>query len=278
MAVGEPAAAPLFELCAATVVRAGRTVLDAVDLRVRRGEHTVIVGANGSGKSTLVRLLERQLHPLARPGAAHPPIRVMGQRLWNCFALRRELGIVSSDLDRELLATPDIAVRQAVLAAFFGSLLWTLDATPSRAQHASVEAMLVQLGLAEFADRGLATLSVGELRKVMLARALVHRPHTLLLDEPSNGLDPGARRRLLATLAMLAAGGVTLVLVTHHLEEVLPCFQRAVLMQSGRVVGDGPAADCLTPQRLAALYDTPPDTPGLRLPTGCPSGPDLLRG
>lgn len=278
MAAGEPPAPPLFELCEATVVRSGRTVLDAVNLCVRRGEHTVILGANGSGKSTLVRLLERQLHPLARPGAAHPPIRVMGQRLWNCFALRRELGIVSADLDRELLATPEVAVRQAVLAAFFGSLLWPLDAAPTDDQKVTVAAMLEQLGLVEFADRMLDTLSVGELRRVMLARALVHRPHTLLLDEPCNGLDPGARRRLLETLAELAGGGVTLVLVTHHLDEVLPCFQRALLMQGGRIVGDGTTQDCLTPQRLAALYGTSPDTPGLRAHGCSPGVTHILRG
>jgi iron complex transport system ATP-binding protein len=113
------------------------------------------------------------------------------------------------------------------------------------------------LGLADLAERPFGRLSDGQKRRLLLARALVHRPDVLVLDEPTNGLDPAARQQLLGLLRILAAGGTTLLLVTHQIDAIIPEIDRAVLLQSGTVMADGPADDWLQSAPLSALFGTP---------------------
>lgn len=251
--MAEQTSPPLLEMDGVSVVRGGRGLLNDIRLRIERGEHTVILGANGSGKSTLVRLIARQLYPTPNPEGRTGRLRIFGQDLWDVFELRRRLGIVSPALQGDLAGEEPLEVFDAVISGFFASRgLWRREATLQMRREA--EAALARMGADQLVGRSLATLSTGEARRVLIARALVHRPEALLLDEACGGLDPAARRDFLDDLRGLARSGVTLILVTHHVDEILPEIDRLVMLRQGRVLHDGPRADLLTNSVLTDLF------------------------
>jgi len=230
-------------------------VLHEVSLRIDAGRHTAILGPNGCGKSTFVKLINRELYPVARAG--DPAVRVLGQTRWDVFALREQLGLVAPDLQRDLLTAPGLIAEDAVVCGYFASqrLPPHRDVTAAMRRHA--RAALVQADAAHLAQRPLATLSTGEARRVLIARALVSGPEALVLDEPAAGLDPVARRRFLELVARIGEGGTTLVLVTHHVEEILPIVSQVVLLKDGGVAAAGPKAAVLTGENLSAVFDAP---------------------
>ncbi|RYZ73846.1 MAG: ATP-binding cassette domain-containing protein [Lysobacteraceae bacterium] len=242
----------MIELDRATVVRGEAIVLDALSLRIAAGQHTAILGANGSGKSSFVKLIDRALYPLARDGES--PVRVLGRERWNVQELRSQLGVVSGDLGRELQEMPGLEVEELVLTGFSASLALPPGHEVTDGMRERVAAALAQVQATALAGRRVAEISTGEMRRVLIARALVHRPRTLLLDEPSAGLDLVARQRLLRLLGRLAGQGITLVLVTHHLEEIIPAIGRVILLRAGRVQADGEPASVLTTANLSAAY------------------------
>jgi iron complex transport system ATP-binding protein len=251
--------APVLELAGATVVKRGVRALDALSLTVRAGEHTAIVGPNGSGKSTLVNLLTRDEYPLAG-GDGQPAVRIFGSDRWDVFALRTMLGIVSADLHQRFVdghSAGRITGEDAVLSGFFATrgLLLYSTVTPDMRRRAA--AALERMDGSHLARLTLNEMSTGEARRVLIARALVTQPRALVLDEPSAGLDVVARQRFLALVERLADAGTTLILVTHHVEEIVPAVDRVVLLKSGRVAADGPKAAVLTADRLSHAFDAP---------------------
>lgn len=247
-------AEPLIELDRATVQRGATPALHELSLRVDAGQHTAILGPNGSGKSSLVKLITRELYAVAQAGAA--PVRVLGRTRWDVFELRAQLGLVAPDLQRDLLRAPGMSAADAVLSGFFASQRVPQGAVTAAMRERAAQA-LAESDAAHLAARPLAELSTGEARRALIARALAHRPHALLLDEPTSGLDIAAQQQFLATLRRLARAGTTLVLVTHHVEEIVPEIDRVILLRAGRVFADGAAADVLTDERLSALYGMP---------------------
>ena len=246
----------LLELADARLVRDGAAILDGLSLRVERGQHTAILGPNGAGKSSLVRLIHREAYPLAPEPGAPPPIRILGRERWDVFALRSHLGIVSGDAQQRFVSDDLADVRDVVLGGFFASqVLFERPIKPS--MRAAAERALERMGVAHLAKRRLPTLSTGEARRVLIARALVHEPAALLLDEPTTGLDFVAQRTLLDTLRVLARAGTTLILVTHHLEEILPEIDHVILLAAGRVAAAGRKADVLRDDVLGAAYGAP---------------------
>lgn len=218
-------------------------------LTIRSGEHVAILGANGSGKSTLIKLITRECYPLLRPGSH---LRILGEKNWNIFDLRAHLGVVSNDL--MTTCTRDITGRELVLSGFFGSIgIWPNHHVLPEMESAARAAM-VRLEVGHLADRWLDELSSGEARRLLIARALIHHPSTLLLDEPTTSLDLAAQREMRNHMRALAASGVGLLLVTHHLEEIVPEIERVVLLREGTIVADGPKAELLTSARLSAVF------------------------
>ncbi len=240
----------------ATVVRGGKRLLDGLTLNISPGEHTAILGPNGAGKSTLIKLITRQLYPLIHPDDT-PVVTIFGQARWDVFQLRTRLGIVSADLHQAFTGDTARHGREAVLSGFFASqgLARHHAVTPKMREQA--EDALALLEATSLADKPLAQMSTGEARRILIARALAPHPEALILDEPTAGLDLVARRRFAETLRHIAQRGTTVILVTHHVEEILPEMGRVVLLQNGRVFRDGPKSEVLTSAALSAAFDAP---------------------
>jgi iron complex transport system ATP-binding protein len=244
--------APYLELEAVEAWLGPRPVFRNLSLCLRRGEHTLVLGPNGAGKSALVKLLSRELYPVVRPGSR---LAIFGSSCVNLWELRRRIGFVSSALVRQIPG--GVPAGDLVLAGFFGSVGIGPHHNPSGAQRQRAAELLAELQLEELARRPFAQLSDGQQRRLLLARALVHQPEVLVLDEPTNGLDLQARHQLLHQLRQLARNGTTLLLVTHQIEAVIPEISRVLLLNQGELVGDGPATELLQAEPLSALFGTP---------------------
>ena len=250
---------PILQLDAATVIKGERPVIDGMSLTIHEGEHTVILGPNGAGKSVLLRLLTHQERPLARAGGP-PPVRVLGQDIWNISELQSQLGIVSADLHQRFVAGNSeglITGEAAVLSGFlvsYGILRYGVVTEEMRRQTA---AALATMGASHLARRRLNEMSSGEARRVMLARALVTAPRALVLDEPTTGLDLVARHAFMERVRGIARAGTTLILITHHVEEIVPEIDRVILLRKGRIAADGPKAAILTPEHLSRVFEAP---------------------
>jgi len=252
------ATAPLVELRDATVVLGGARVLDRLTLTIPAGEHTAILGPNGAGKSTLVKLLTLQQYPLVEEDDV--PIRVFGRDRWDVFELRAQLGIVSADLHDRFVqgnANGVVTAIDAVTSGFFASYGIFAHQHVTGPMCQAARDALGRLGVAHLAQTPLATMSTGEARRVLIARALVHDPRALVLDEPTRGLDLVARHRFMERVRTIARDGTTILLVTHYVDEIIPEIDRVVLMKRGRVAFDAPKADALQPVRLSDAFDAP---------------------
>jgi iron complex transport system ATP-binding protein len=245
-------AADFLDLRRVNVARGDRVVLHDVNLNIRAGEHVAIMGPNGCGKSSLILTMTCQIYPIVQP---EMHVRIFGRERWDLTQLRKHFGVVGADLPGERTAvTTGI---DAVTAGFFSaSTLWPNLHVTEEMRARAAEA-LERMEATHLSSQLVGTMSAGEKRRIVIARALVHRPRQLLLDEPSNALDLAAQRELRETLRRLAQEGTGLVLVTHHLGDILPEIERVILMRDGRIVGDGPRNELLTEARLSVLFRTP---------------------
>ena len=245
-------ASPLLELRDATVVRNGRTILSVDEFRIAEGERIAVLGPNGAGKSTLIKLLTRDVLPL---WTDPPPVLFRGQARIALQDARGLLGVVSADAQEQ--ADVVLPARDIVLGGLFASLGVPIRVTPTPEQQQRALAALNELEVAHLADRTMNTLSTGEARRVLIARALVHDPAVLVLDEPFAGLDPHSAYHVRTAVSVLARGGRSIVLVTHHVDDIVPEIERLVLLRDARIVADGPKQELLTSERLGELFEIP---------------------
>lgn len=237
-----------------SVAQGDAVVLHGISLRLQAGEHVAILGPNGCGKSTLIDTLTCRKYPVVQAGSQ---LQIFGRERWDLMELRRHLGIVASELPGE--RTPRATGRDAVLSGFFASAtVWPYQrVTPAMRERA--DAVIEQLGVTHLAEKRVGHMSAGEKKRILIGRALVHAPRVLLLDEPGNALDLAAQRELRATLSRLARQGIGILLVTHHLADIIPEIDRIVMMQAGRIVADGKKSELLTPRNLERLFGVPVD-------------------
>jgi iron complex transport system ATP-binding protein len=240
---------PLLDFRNLRVMRGQKIALDDFTLCIGADEHVAILGPNGCGKSTLIKTIMRECYPVVREGSS---MSILGEEMWDVFKLRSRLGIVSNDL--MLSCTGNAAGRDVVLSGFFSSTAIYPNHSVDLGQAAMADDALAELKVSHLAERPVREMSSGEARRVLIARALVHKPRALLFDEPCNSLDLAAQHSLRQTMSALAKAGTAIILVTHELADIVPEIQRVVMMNRGRVIADGPKEEILQVERLTSLF------------------------
>lgn len=231
------------------VMRGQKTALDDFSLQIGADEHVAILGPNGCGKSTLIKTITRECYPVAREECS---MSILGQASWDVFKLRPYLGIVSNDL--MLSVTGDASGLDVVVSGFFSSTAIYPNHLVEPEHIALAKGALSELRIPHLAGRPVCEMSSGEARRVLIARALVHKPRALLFDEPCNSLDLAAQYNVRHTMSTLALAGTAIILVTHELADIVPEIQRVVLMSRGKIVADGPKEDILRVEKLQELF------------------------
>ena len=244
---------PLIELQNVTVQRGDNLVLNDVTLSIAQGEHVAILGPNGSGKSTLIKLIARELYPRLKPEPWS--LRILGRERWHLFELRNHLGLVSNDWMQ--MCNRDYSGYEIVLSGFFGSVgVWPYHEVTAEMESKTRE-VIELLEIAHLAERPTNEMSSGEARRILIGRALVHEPQALVLDEPTSSLDLHATYELREILRKLTRRGISLLMVTHHLPDIIPEIGRVVLMRGGRVHRDGAKDEMLQAGPLGELFGIP---------------------
>ena len=252
---------PMLEVTRLRIVRGGTVIIQDISWRADPGQHWVILGANGSGKTSLLSALTGYLMPTA--GEVSLLGETYGRSDWR--ELRKKVGLVSSSV-RQMMSDEEpaletVASGRYAMIDFWGKL--------GRADRARAGRLLRQVECVYLANRPWRVLSQGERQRVLIGRALMARPRVLILDEPCAGLDPAAREHFLQFLQRLGRGphAPTLVLVTHHVEEIMPVFSHLLLLKQGRVLAAGPKAAVLNSRNLSAAFG---ETMTLRRTAGVP--------
>lgn len=244
---------PLIEYRNVSVMRSGRVVLKNINISIELGEHIAILGPNGSGKSSLIKTITRELYP--HIGNNESYLRILGKDRWNVFELRSFLGIVSGDLLDN--CARDLSGAEVILSGFFSSArIWRYQHVKSPMKK-KVKEVLKLLEIEHLADRCLNQMSSGEARRILIGRALVHDPEALVLDEPTASLDLRASSELHKVLGKIAASGTSIIMVTHHLQDVIPEIERVIMIKKGMIVEDGAKEKILTSALLSRLFEIP---------------------
>lgn len=245
-------AEPIVELEHVHVARGENIVLHDLSLTIRAGEHLAILGPNGCGKSTLLKTMTCEIYPIFRP---EMHVKIFGRERWDLTQLKRKMGVVSAELPGK--PTRFTTGFDAVVTGFFSSsTLWpNLEVTSAMRER--TEEILVEVNAESLRDKLVGEMSAGQQRRIMIGRAMAGTTgdvQMLLLDEPSNALDLAAQRDLREMLRRLAGKGTAILLITHHIADILPEMDRIVMMREGRVVEDGTKSKLLTSEKLSGLF------------------------
>ena len=243
-----------MELKNVSVVRDGEKLLDSVDLDIYAGENVAVIGPNGSGKTTLIKLLRGDIHPYYdEDDPAY--MRIFGERIWSLNDIRSRMGIVSMDLQG--LFGDDTLVSDVILSGFFSSLdiFRSHDVTDEMIFNARKSAEY--MGVEHLTDRAFSGLSLGEMRRILISRAMVTSPETLVLDEPMTGLDIVMKSKFRKMFDIMTETGVSIIMITHDLTDIPQSLERIIMMKDGKVYADGPKSELLTSERVSGLFDEP---------------------
>ena len=240
-----------LELRNVSVVRDGNHILKSIDLDIFQGENVAIIGANGSGKTTLIKLLRGDIRPYYDED--HPAtMRIFGMDLWNMFDIRRRMGVVSMDLQN--MFRSDTSVFEVICSGFFNSLDVLRDMTVTDEMKKQVYSCAVMMGIDDLLVRTIECLSLGEMRRALISRALVTEPKLLVLDEPMTGLDVVMKSKFRRMFDILIDRGVCIVMITHDLTDIPSSVRRIVAVKDGSIFIDGPKDKVLTNKVISEVY------------------------
>jgi iron complex transport system ATP-binding protein len=242
---------PFLELTHVNVARGDNMVLHDINLSVNTGEHIAILGPNGCGKSTLIKTITCECYPIVQPETR---VNIFGRNRWDLTELKKRLGVVSAELPGK--PTLHTTGRDAVLTGFFSSSTLWPNLTVTAAMRERADEVLEQIDAVNLVNKPVGEMSAGQQRRIMIGRALVGSSQMLLLDEPSNALDISAQRELRSLLRKLAQQGTGILLITHHIADIIPEIDRILLLRDGRIIGDGPKSKLLTAPILSDLFQT----------------------
>ena len=242
----------LLRLHDAKVKMDGRVILDVDDFVINQGERIVVLGPNGSGKSTLVKLLTKEIEPVWRET---PPVLFMGQPDPSEETVIETVGLVSTDVQERMMVHR--TVFDIVLGGFFGSVGVPFHIGASDEQVEQARKAIREIGIPSLSERDMLTLSTGQARRALIARALINGPALLIFDEPTSGLDPEGAWNMRQSLSALAKAGHTILVITHNVSDIMPEFDRVVMLQDAHIVADGPKEEVLTTQKLRHLFGVP---------------------
>lgn len=244
---------PVLEMKNVTVIRGERNkkVLKAISLRIPAGENVAILGPNGAGKTSLIRTITREYYPVATRSTV---LRLWGEEQRNLFELRGLLGIVTNDLQGA--CAREISGLEMILSGFFGGI-GLHGQRPTAGMRQKARDVLRFLEITHLKDRPMSVLSSGEARRFLIGRAIIHNPRALILDEPTNGLDLRATHHFKKIIRKIVHSGASVILVTQHLQDIIPEISRVVLMKGGKIIKDGPKNEVLTPSGIRSLFSVP---------------------
>lgn len=248
----EEAKAPLVVLHDAVVRREGREILHVDDFTLNQGENIALIGPNGAGKSTFIHLITREVFPLWRE---HPPVVFKGRELATLEEIKKCLGVVSSTMQSQIAV--HLSALEVVYGGIYGSLGIPQRHVMNEEGKRKAREALAFLGVESLADRDVMTLSSGQARRVLIARALVHDPEVLVFDEPTTALDPEGMYYVRKAMRDLVAAGKSIVLVTHYPEDIIPEINRVVMIKDGKLFGDAPKEKALTSECVSELFGVP---------------------
>lgn len=245
-------AQPLLQLRDAVVRRQGKEILSVNELSLEAGQSVVLLGPNGAGKTTFVNLITREVQPLHRD---QPPVVFKGNPRIPLSEVQASLGMVSASMQEQIhVHLPSLDV---VTGGLFDTLGIHRRFTVEDHHRARALEVMEELGIADLADRDIMTLSSGQARRVLIARALVNEPDALIMDEPCAGLDPEGMFFVRRTMRHLARSGCSIILVTHYLEDVIPEMDRIILIKEGVIYADGGKEEILTDEMMRGLFEIP---------------------
>ncbi len=243
---------PLFQLHDAVVRREGKEILSIDSFSLDHGENIALLGPNGAGKSTFIHLLTREVFPLYRET---PPVLFKGKDRATLEEIKQCLGIVSSTMQHQI--TVHLSCLDIVCGGLFGTLGIPHHCSVSDKSIEKAHYALELLGVEQLAQRDIMTLSTGQARRVLIARALIHDPEVLVFDEPTTSLDPEGMYYVRKAMRDLANLGKSIVLVTHYPEDIIPEIKRVVMIKEGSIFADGNKQELLTSTYMSKLFNVP---------------------
>jgi iron complex transport system ATP-binding protein len=242
----------LVEFDNITVIKNNRVVLDRLTVKIDEGENIAILGPNGAGKSSFIKTVTREYYPVLDKGRV--TFRVRGQEVWDVFEMRSTIGIVSSDLQQTFAR--NMTAHEVILSGYFSSV-GVYNREVSCEMQEKADAILTFLEITHLKDRTMTEISSGEARRILIGRALVNNPKTLILDEPTNSLDLHSLHTFRKIMRKIAQSGTGIILVTHNLHDIIPEISRVILMRDGTFCRDGPKEEILTDRNIRNLFRVP---------------------
>lgn len=240
-----------LEMRNVSVVKDGKRILDRVTMDISVGENVAIIGLNGSGKTTLLKLLRGDVFAYDDDSCEYS-MKIFGEPRWNIFELRSRMGVVSMDLQSKF----DIhtTVREVIGSGFFGSLDVFRGMTVTAEMEELIRLRAAEMGIDDLLHRETEGLSLGEMRRALIARALITNPRMLVLDEPMTGLDIVMKSKFRRMFDILIDSGVAIVMITHDLTDIPLKVNRVVMIRKGKVYADGPKEELLDDKHISELY------------------------